>query len=691
MEVVIVHIFKIFQMLLMAVTWTNVEVDVPVYSSIDQYITIPQAQLVENGNVFIDDEMYYVYNGVDNTYYSDLTTNYVGKIRHTIKVVYPTYGIESKQEIVFNIVDTIKPIITSVPHFQIQVGQQIPDLSIGFDYKDNYYLKTDLIVNILGQETINTKRTGKYYFTYQVIDPSNNTISTNSYVEVVDSIPPEIIKLKSLEIEIGQTLDIFKFYKFIDNHDVFVEVIVDDSNVFYDKVGTYPIYITVSDVSGNLVTISDALAIIHTESPILTLHQSIIYLEVNSLNLLQTLTENIKEVFDKVDVLTVADVEINHMVNLNLIGLYEAEYKVKNSNNLETIKTAKINIVDTTKPLIEVINELVIPYGFNSFIHQNYFRITDNYDEYSDLTINFTQKIDFSKLGSYPLRIEVIDKSKNKAVMEVVFKVLDLEPPIFVSTNEEVEVEVFSKHNFSLFTIQDNYDKDPKIIPQELYFKEVGVFEIVLAARDSSGNETLKTVVVTVVDNEAPTLILSTNEIKFSIGQEKLDPLNYLVEIFDNYDQLTTSDVQIIDEVNYNALGKYKIIYFVKDNSNNETVKFIEVTIDDTSKPEIITENIQIKYNSLFDIWDGVIVNDNSDNLSLISNPSSIDTSKIGTYIVTYTAIDPRGNITKTKRQIEVINEKGNLMIGVYIGLNFLITGSITTFAYLYFVKKKRK
>ena len=193
------------------------------------------------------------------------------------------------------------------------------------------------------------------------------------------------------------------------------------------------------------------------------------------------------------------------------------------------------------------------------------------------------------------------------------------------------------------------------------------------------------------VDNEAPTLILSTNEIKFSIGQEKLDPLNYLVEIFDNYDQLTTSDVQIIDEVNYNALGKYKIIYFVKDNSNNETVKFIEVTIDDTSKPEIITENIQIKYNSLFDIWDGVIVNDNSDNLSLISNPSSIDTSKIGTYIVTYTAIDPRGNITKTKRQIEVINEKGNLMIGIYIGLNFLITGSITTFAYLYFVKKKRK
>ncbi|MGI6771737.1 MAG: hypothetical protein ACOX5Y_04955 [Acholeplasmataceae bacterium] len=46
------QIFKIFQMLLMVVTWTNVEVEVPVYSSISEYITIPQAELSSNGECF---------------------------------------------------------------------------------------------------------------------------------------------------------------------------------------------------------------------------------------------------------------------------------------------------------------------------------------------------------------------------------------------------------------------------------------------------------------------------------------------------------------------------------------------------------------------------------------------------------------------------------------------------------------
>ena len=82
------YIFKIFQMLLMAVTWTNIEVDVPVYSSIDEYITIPEATLTENGNIVIDENMYYVYDGVDNNFRSDIETNYLGRIRYMIKAVF---------------------------------------------------------------------------------------------------------------------------------------------------------------------------------------------------------------------------------------------------------------------------------------------------------------------------------------------------------------------------------------------------------------------------------------------------------------------------------------------------------------------------------------------------------------------------------------------------------------------------
>ena len=84
-------IFKFINLLLMSISWTNVEVEVPVYEDIANYITIPYATLFEDGEEIIDEDMYYVYNGVDNTYYSDLNTNYLGIIRHSIKVVFPNY------------------------------------------------------------------------------------------------------------------------------------------------------------------------------------------------------------------------------------------------------------------------------------------------------------------------------------------------------------------------------------------------------------------------------------------------------------------------------------------------------------------------------------------------------------------------------------------------------------------------
>ena len=161
------YIFKIFQMLLMAVTWTNIEVDVPVYSSIDEYITIPEATLTENGNIVIDENMYYVYNGVDNNFRSDIETNYVRRIRYMIKVVFPTYHIESKQEIIFNVIDINNPTILTVPTFTILLGEKIPDVKIGRDSKDNFYQKNELIVNVLSLGTVNNKKVGRYPITYQ--------------------------------------------------------------------------------------------------------------------------------------------------------------------------------------------------------------------------------------------------------------------------------------------------------------------------------------------------------------------------------------------------------------------------------------------------------------------------------------------------------------------------------------------
>lgn len=685
------YIFQIFKMLLMVVTWTNIEVDVPVYSSIDEYINIPKAVLTEKGNVFNDPEMHYVYDGVDNNFYSDLDTNYVGRVRYMIKAVFPTYGVESKQEIIFNIVDITKPTIISVPKFVIQVGQKIPDVLIGLDYSDNHYLKSELTVNVLGLDTVNNKKVGKYYFDYQVIDPSNNIGGATSYIEVIDTVPPEIIKLRETKIELGETFDVYAFYKFSDNHDQYVNVSVNTSNVNFNKIGTYGFIITAKDSSNNQKVLMDNLEIVYTGKPELDLYSNLLSIEVGTTNYEIELIQNIKNVFDKVDELTISDVIISHLININKLGKYGVEYKVINSHNQETIKLIDVNVLDTTKPIINLINELIIPYGINSFIHQNYFEIYDNYDEYADLTINFTQKIDFKSVGDYPIKVEVTDKSKNKSIFEGVISVVDLEPPVFIMEDDQIEINVFSNYNFENYIIKDNYDSSPSLTPKKMYFNQVGTFEILLTASDSSGNKTNKIVLVTVVDNESPTIILSTNEIKLSIGAEKINPKDYIVNAFDNYDELTIEDILVIDNINYHELGKYELIYHLTDSSGNEEYKIIEVTIDDTSKPIINTKNEIINYKSDFDVWDGVEIIDNDDNLTLNAYPSYIDTSKIGSYTITYVIIDSRGNITKTTRQIEVADEKQNSKIALYVGINFAVTALLTSGTYLFFKKKKRK
>ncbi len=681
-------LFKVFNMILMAITWTNVEVEVPVYNDISEYIIIPQATLKEDGVIIEDADMYYVYNGVNNTYYNDINTNYLGLVRHTIKVVFPNYHIESKQEIVFKIVDKVKPVINHVPEFTILVNQQIPDLSVGLEYSDNYNPVQDLTVNILGTETIDNTRVGIYQFFYQVIDKSMNATLIASYIKVIDTSPPVIEKTKELKLEVGQYFDVFYFYKITDNHDTYLDVVVDDDLVNYSKPGSYPIKITATDSSGNATVRQDSLLIMHTEKPILKLYQTTIDLDVGTTNLMNILKDNIKEVSDKVDKLSKDDVNINHIINKDKLGIYDVSYIVTNSSGTTTEVFGKVNVVDQIKPTIEVIKPIEIPYGAVSFIFFEYFKISDNYDLYDDLTITVNQKINFKVLGAYPITVEVVDKSKNKAILEEIAYVFDNEKPVFLLDVDTIELEVFSTYDFTKISVKDNYDDNPKIYPKSYQFNEIGTFTTNLQLEDSSGNTNYKELTFIILDLENPIINLSTKEVKLPLNSDKLNPSDYLVEVFDNYDSLTLKDVVVIDNVNYEKLGRYEIVYYLGDHSMNETIEKINVIIDDTKAPFIKTNNITIKKGTKFNLFDDVTVIEEGE-YELNSYPSSINTNEIGTYHITYLAVDKRGNIGRTERVITITDNSQSYKVPIYIAINFVVIGSISVGVYVFLNKKR--
>lgn len=682
-------IFKFINLLLMSISWTNVEVEVPVYEDIANYITIPYATLFEDGEEIIDEDMYYVYNGVDNTYYSDLNTNYLGIIRHSIKVVFPNYYRESKQQVVFKIVDKTNPVVTFIPEFTILVGQQIPDLKIGLKYYDNYDPIENITVNIQGIETINNKRVGLYPFFYQVVDQSMNSTLVSSTVKVIDTTAPIIEKLKEIKLEIGQSFDVYTFYKITDNHDTYLEIVVDDSNVDYQKQGSYNIKITATDSSGNAAIRQDTLVITYSGKPILTVYQTNLEIEVMSSNWLEVLKENIKEVSDLVDDLTKDDVFFDHNLDIKKLGTYNVSYKVKNFNNQSTEVVIKVIVLDKTKPTIEIIKPLEIPVGTKSFIYYDYIKISDNFDDTSDLNISINQKINLNELGSYPVIIEVVDQSKNKERKEITAQVIDNIAPEFLFEFSEVELDVYQTYDFTLLQVRDNYDKSPEIFPKSKYFNEVGHFDITLTLEDSSGNITSKLLTFIIKDSESPVINLSTSEIKLPLNSLKLDPKDYLLEVYDNYDNLTAEDVLIIDQMNYQEIGKYNLLYYLTDLSGNEVAESITIIIDDTKAPIIKVENITINKGDNINLLLGVEVIEDS-NYELRSYPYSINTNEIGTYHITYIAVDSRGNIAKATRQITIIDKSSNYRVPIYIGINFIVTGGITLGLYVYLSKKRR-
>lgn len=688
------ELIKLLHLMLMSlsISWTNIEVEVPVYANITEYIEVPEARLIVNGVIVEDPDMYYVINGVDNNYLRDVNTNYLGIVRYSIKAVFPNYFTESKQEIVFNVVDKIKPEVVYVPAFKISIGQTIPDLTIGLEFRDNFDSVEDISVKIVGKDTINNKKIGKYPFMYQLIDKSGNVLQVSSVVEVVDVIPPEINKIKDLIIELGDSLIINNFYKITDDHDNFVEVKIDISGVDFLQIGQYPIKIVASDQSGNQTIKHDLLKIVYSGSPLLELHLNNLVIEVNSGDLEFQLFKNIKKVDDKIDHLTVSDVIITHYASIDMLGTYDVKYEITNSINKTTIKNIKLTINDTTRPVVEVIKPLEIAVNSNNIIYSQYFYIADNYDDYSDLSISYNEKIDLKKIGSYPIKIEVTDKSKNKLVWDGVFVVVDNEKPIFSNqTLEPIEIEVFNSFDFKTLKPVDNYNPNPVIIPTEYYFKEIGRFEIAVEIKDQSNNITKEIITFIVVDNETPQIFLTVNEIKLGLQSGKLNPMEYIHEVYDNYDYLKITDVVIYDEIQYDQIGIYQIHYYLSDSSNNETVESITVFIDDTEKPVIKTKNVSVKKGDLnFSLLDGVEYYDNDDKLDLIIFDSGFDVNVAGSYRITYIVTDTRGNSAKTERIITVVDNDSIMTIALMISGSFLVIGAITIVIYIYFGKKRR-
>ncbi|EUJ47003.1 immunoglobulin-like domain-containing protein [Listeria riparia] len=125
----------------------------------------------------------------------------------------------------------------------------------------------------------------------------------------------------------------------------------------------------------------------------------------------------------------------------------------------------------------------------------------------------------------------------------------------------------------------------------------------------------------------------------------------------DDTDGDITSKIEVTsNNVDTSKAGTYNVTYSVTDAAGNNTTKTITITVNDapdTTKPEITASDKTLTVGDSFDPKADVTASDDKDGditskIQVTSN--NVDTSKAGTYNVTYSVTDAAGN-TATKKQ----------------------------------------
>ena len=293
---------------------------------------------------------------------------------------------------------------------------------------------------------------------------------------------------------------------------------------------------------------------------------------------------------------------------------------------------------DTTAPEIEALN-VSVPYG--SFLRlADIAVITDDQDKSPVLEIVSVVNMD-EKAG------------QNTAAAEAGATLPAAETAATNSTEIAVTAGTVEAAAEAATVGREAASEDEPNEPGYL-FSAPGKYSMLLKGTDKSGNESTKTIIVTVTDKTAPVFDGLQENVEIT-DKDKSAP-DYLegVKAIDEIDGDVTSAITVDDsKVPYGKAGTYSVVYSVADKSGNKAAASVPVTIQDTTAPyfTVITSAFKLfvtdekpNYASLVTAIDAV---DGDVKDSLTVDDSSVTYKYPGDYTATFRVQDKSGNIAE--------------------------------------------
>ena len=383
--------------------------------------------------------------------------------------------------------------------------------------------------------------------------------------------------------------------------------------------------------------------------------------------------------------LTSAITIVSDNVILNRAGTYTVMYQVTDSANQTVRESATITIKYNNPPQIQAENKMFYLGEINESDWE-----TEKMREVSASDIedgNLTDKIKIqldevntSVAGTYRVSYVVVDRFGKKAENIIFVEIRFNNKPVIESENLYFHENEYTREqilellesNASAYDSEDgDLTEEISIIKNDVDPSAPGVYEVIYQVQDSRGEVVSKTIDVTVMENDAPTLQLFAPSKRFIEGEytqtEWENELRMIgVSAHDRQDHdLTDKIVVISDTTIADKAGTYEVMYRVTDNLGKSTTKKAKVTVEPNNAPiiyandkyfkttDIITEKDLLRYVYASDDEDG----DLSKEIEIIEN--EVKSGQVGVYDVTYRVIDRFGKESTKTIQVH-IQKSGN-------------------------------
>ena len=311
--------------------------------------------------------------------------------------------------------------------------------------------------------------------------------------------------------------------------------------------------------------------------------------------------------------------------------------------------TASTISADKTAPVIDAL-DVTIPYG--SFLRlADIATITDDQDESPVLEIVSVTNEDDKASQNTTASAGSTENAASTSSSESTVSTGNTENAASAGSTESI-VSTGSTENTAAVTSGTAAESEPT--EPGYLFSTPGKYSMLLKGTDKSGNESTKTINVTVTDKAAP--VFEGLRESFELTDKDKTAPDYLegIKATDEIDGDITTAIKVDDsKVQYGKAGTYSVEYSVADISGNTSTAVTPVIIKDTISPSLIVIKSAINlfvtdekpdYVSLvtaFDTVDGDVKD------SLKVDDSSVQYKIPGDYTVNFSVQDKSGNVSE--------------------------------------------